>query len=279
MNQQAVRISAAGRRTKSDSDNHLIRSTPSDRRVKSYVQRVETMGMVTCPSCGLVLQTLDLPCPACSTTAGTARADAATLHEYSEAFTTHHWFRPEPGRFADELSAWLATQPGVVNVAPTLHFDSHGTVKGATLTCLASSRPVPFSLRIFFLPLLEGTLGWKRRELGKVLTDWNDAYPDYERVAHMTRTRMGQDTECWLVARGPAVQLSTRSEPHRSLGLAIWGRRFTAFSIFCMLVGVLMVVLTLTGTAHVLGGLVLAVAIFATPVLTRRVLPRANSNQ
>lgn len=242
-------------------------------RVKSGARPVETSLMVTCPTCGLVLQTLDLPCPACSTNT-TTDFDAATLHEYSEAFRTRHWFRPDPGHFADELSAWLATQSGVVGVTPTLHFDAHGTVKGATLTCLASSRPVPYSHRIFYLPLLDGALGWKRLELAAVLTEWSDSHPDYERVAHMTRTRMGQATECWLVARGPAVQFSSPSEPQRTLGLAVWGRRISVLSIFCALVGLLMVVLTVTGTAHLLGGLVLATAAFATPVIAGRLWQR-----
>ncbi len=103
----------------------------------------------------------------------------------------------------------------------------------------------------------------------------SETHPDYERVKHFVRTRMGQATDCWLVARGPAMQLSTPSERTHGLGLAVWGRRVSVLTIFCVLAGLLMVLLTVTGTAHLLGGLALTAAMFATPVVARRLLPHA----
>ena len=181
-------------------------STPAA-RVDAHLQHIEVSAeiptVVSCPHCGLVLQTLDLPCPVCSQSSPVDENDW-TLHEYSKTFETRHLFRPKTDAFAAELNAWLAEQPGLVRVAPIIHFDSHGVVRGATLTCTASSRPALESFRLFRLPLRR-FIGRPRKDIGKDLNRWADEHPDLTRVGHQVMKSYGVPVECWVLARGPLL--------------------------------------------------------------------------
>lgn len=159
--------------------------------------------MVVCPQCRLVLQTLDLPCPACSEPSDVAEVDRWTLHEYSKTFRTRHLVRPNTDAFVEQVSRWMAMEPGLVHVAPVVHRDRSGVVRGATLTCLASSRPAVDTFRLFRLPLARGVMGVRHRDLGEVLNLWADEHPDHTRVSHQVLSSAGVPVECWLLAKGP----------------------------------------------------------------------------
>ena len=163
--------------------------------------REETVAEV-CPSCGLILQTLDLPCPACARSGLAVEVDAWTLHEHSKTFHNRRRYVPEPDALIAELNYWLAVQPGLVAVAPILHRNGQGAVKGVTLTCTASSRPAPLVFRLDRMKLATG-LGFKQRDLGPVLNEWHDAHPDSHRVQHFVMTGADGLAECWVLSTGP----------------------------------------------------------------------------
>jgi hypothetical protein len=128
--------------------------------------------------------------------------DGWTLHEYSKTFHNRRRYTPEPDALIAELNYWMATQPGLVGVAPIIHRNGQGLVKGVTLTCTASSRSVPLVFR-FDRIKLAGSLGFKQRDLGPVLNQWNDEHPEFSRVLH--RIIPGPDglAECWVLSAGP----------------------------------------------------------------------------
>ena len=165
-----------------------------------------------CPGCGLVLQTLDLPCPACGPHPFETSGDSWTLHEYSKSFKTRHLYRPMPDQFVSELNRWMANEPGLVAVLPLIHRDRNGVVSGMTLTCKASSGPVEGVFRLHRL-LLAGTLGLRRRELGTVLNEWNDRHPDLDRVGHQVLSSVGVPLECWLLSFGPQLSPYADKDP------------------------------------------------------------------
>jgi hypothetical protein len=150
----------------------------------------------------LVVQTLDLPCPACGPSPMEHPSDSWMLHEFSQTFKTRHLYRPVPDEFVAELNRWLATEPGLVGVTSLIHRDRHGVVSGMTLTCAASSRPADGLFRVHRM-LLAGTLGLRRRDVGTVLNEWSDAHPDLTRVRHQVLSSAGVPLECWLISHGP----------------------------------------------------------------------------
>ena len=204
--------------------------------------------MITCPHCGLVLQTLDLPCPACVDPSPNPDFDPWTLHEFSQSFRTRHLVRPRTDAFVAELNAWLANQPGLVHVAPIIHRDHHGTVSGATLTCVASSRPATETFRFFRLPLLHHPWGVRRKDLGEVLNWWTDEYPDYTRASHQVISSSGVPIECWLLSKGPpAFDGMTAAAPSARVSRPPLGDAWTVFS----LLAVLPILITISGAIGV----------------------------
>ena len=156
----------------------------------------------SCPECGLILQTLDLPCPVCAPIPTDAPPDSWTLHEFSKTFKTRHLYRPVPDQFIVELNHWMTSEPGLCHVTPLIHRDRHGAVSGMTLTCTASSRRVDGVFQVHRM-LLASALGLHRRELGVVLNEWSDAHPDLTRVSHQVLSSAGVPLECWLLSFGP----------------------------------------------------------------------------
>lgn len=167
---------------------------------------------VVCPSCSLILQTLDLPCPVCATSPMSVEADAWTLHEYSKTFHNHRRYVPEPDALIAELNYWMATQPGLVGVAPIIHRNGQGAVKGVTLTCTASSRLAPRIFR-FDRIKLASSLGFKHRDLGPVLNEWHDAHPEFDRVQHFMIAGADGLAECWVLSFGPRSSESLGRDP------------------------------------------------------------------
>ncbi len=161
--------------------------------------------MVSCPDCRLVLQTLDLPCPVCLPTAEPIEADAWLLHEYSKSFSARHGSRTHTDRFVEGLNAWLAVQPGLLQVTPSIDFDHGGVVRGATFTCLASSRPVAHGFRLYRLGTRRKLIGTRPFDVGCGLNAWSDAHPDQTRVWHQVLRCDGTPVECWLLAMGLPV--------------------------------------------------------------------------
>lgn len=218
-----------------------------------------------CPECGLVLQTLDLPCPACGPEFGEPQADCWTLHEYSKTFKTRHLYRPALDGFVSELNAWLESQPGLVSVIPLIHRDRHGVVSGVTLTCKASSRPVDGVFRLHRM-LLAGTLGIRRRELGTVLNEWGDKHPDLVRVGHQVLSSAGVPLECWLLSFG------SRSSPSAADGAQAGGpvrfplafRTLVALLFFMFVLLAIAAVGTATNTKSWVDPFALCIALFST---------------
>ena len=167
---------------------------------------------VLCPECGLILQTLDLPCPACVGQPLHDEVDGWTLHEYSKTFHNRRRYTPDPDALIAELNYWMATQPGLVGVAPLIHRDRQGAVKGVTLTCTASSRPAVLVFR-FHRIKLAGSLGFKRQDLGAALNDWHDKNPTFERVHHIVLTSAGVPMECWVLSAGRRSEVETGNDP------------------------------------------------------------------
>ncbi len=160
--------------------------------------------MVICPSCGLLLQTLDLPCPGCSDPVeGLPPGVASTLHEYSKTFTARHLVRPNVDRTLDEINAWLATQPGLRDAWPTVHRGYGAEVRAVTMTCLASSEPVAETMSLHRIAMARGSVAWGSKDLGLALNEWAEQHPDLLRVRHGVRSHAGIDMECWVVASGP----------------------------------------------------------------------------
>jgi hypothetical protein len=159
--------------------------------------------VLVCPGCGLVLQTLDLPCPACSDESVEVPVDAWTVHEYSQTFRARHLVRPRPSKLVREMNTWLAAQPGVVDATLQLHPGFGGEISAATLTCIASSRPTPEVLSVHRIPLSRGAVAWSSSDLGLALNEWADHHPDLIRVRHGVRAQFGVEIDCWLVASGP----------------------------------------------------------------------------
>lgn len=158
--------------------------------------------MVSCPDCHLVLQSLDLPCPACGPVAEPIAADWWTLHEYSKSFSFRHTIRPNVDAFVQRLNQWLAVQPGLVRVTPSIDFDARGTVRSATFTCLASSRPAAHGFRLYRLVAKPRSLTARPLDVGAALNRWNDRHPDQTRIWHQVLRCYGTPVECWLLAEG-----------------------------------------------------------------------------
>jgi hypothetical protein len=193
-----------------------------------------------------------------------------TLHEFSKTFRTRHLVRPDTDRFVEELNSWMATQPGLVRVAPIIHRDRYGTVRSATLTCYASSAPAVDTFRFFRLPLLIGKTGWKHRDLGEVLNGWADEHPDYKRVWHAVLSSAGVPTECWVLSVGPPpLPVPSKPKSPRFRG-AVLRRRFGAVMLFAVVVALMAVVEEATHTAGALGGLTLLASLLVTGTIMRQ---------
>lgn len=169
--------------------------------------------MVSCPDCHLVLQSLDLPCPACGPAAEPIDVDWWTLHEYSRSFAVRHRFRPDADAFVERLNAWLGAQPGLVHVTPDIDFDGRGVARGATLTCLASSRPAVAGFRLHRLTVRPRSSTVRALDVGAALNRWGDAHPDQTRVWHQVLRCYGTPVECWLLAEGLFVPAFGAQEP------------------------------------------------------------------
>jgi hypothetical protein len=167
---------------------------------------------VACPTCGLVLQTLDLPCPACGQIPLEIDVDSWTLHEYSKTFHNRRRYIPEPDALIAELNYWLATQPGLVGVAPIVHRDRHGAVKGVTLTCTASSKAAQGVFQFHRLQLSR-SLGAPRIDFGSALNQWHDNYPALTRVQHWVFTREDGSIESWVLSFGPPWAVPIGEDP------------------------------------------------------------------
>jgi hypothetical protein len=229
--------------------------------------------VVSCPDCGLVLQTLDLPCPACSAPRLEFDETDWTLHEYSKTFQTRHLVRPKTDAFVAQLNLWLAEQPGLVHVAPIIHFDNHGVARGATLTCTASSRPALETFQFFRLPL-HRFFGRPRKDIGSDLNRWADRHPDLTRVSHQVTKSYGVPVECWVLARGPAVPVPQALVPPQEvkkgdIRVATTGRVVVSILVFLALVATFMVIGAVTGTLVWTGPVTLVGALLGTRALFR----------
>lgn len=218
-----------------------------------------------CPDCGLVLQTLDLPCPVCGPDRQELAAHSWTLHEFSKTFRTRHLIRPVLDHFVSELNRWMANEPGLASVSPLVHRDRHGVVSGVTLTCKASSEPVDGVFRLHRL-LLAGALGLHRRELGVVLNEWNDSHPDLTRVGHQVLSSAGVPLECWLLSFGPRSSSSAEADgtPRSPVRFPLAFRSVVAVLFFLFVLLSVAAVGTATHTESWVDPFALAIAAFST---------------
>lgn len=177
-----------------------------------------------CPECGSLLQSLDLPCSRCSS--GIDQSDAWAAHEFSKTFRTRHLIRPRTDEFVRQLNVWLAHQPGLLHVSFVVHRDRQGTVRGVTLTCVASSLPVLVTFQFHRLVLLRKSVGWSHVDPGEALNTWAENHPDRTRVGHVVLSAAGVPTECWLLSKGslpdatvwaPAEKGAPSSSPNEGL--------------------------------------------------------------
>ena len=227
--------------------------------------------MESCPDCGLVLQTLDLPCPVCGPADGSPLRDAdlLTLHKYAKSFRTRHWFRPQPNRFVAAVNRWLDCQPGLAQVSWSLQRDHHGIASGLTLTCFASSRDPGCAFRFERISLLRGRLGLRSHDVGHVLNRWADVHPDREIVSHVAFSRMHQPTECWLLSKGPRDSTPPVTvEPSARLG--VWLRALFALALCVGIIILVAAAGSFTHTSQWLDGFALWAGIAGAPWMLRR---------
>src|SRR2546429_2129557 len=111
----------------------------------AWLDKVDEDPVPVCPDCGMLLQTLDLPCPRCS---GREQWSEPATHRYSKTF--HYKWRPygyQPERVVEELNGWLETQPGLQQLTMSIHVAPGPVIRGVTLNCTASDEPVRYRAR------------------------------------------------------------------------------------------------------------------------------------
>jgi len=170
--------------------------------------------MFVCPECGSVLQTMDLPCPECAVGADIEEDASASLHEYSRTFRTRTAVRYRPAALAKDVSAWLATQDGLLGVSLIFHRDVQGLTCGATATCQASLHLTGAKFQVVHVPLAAGLLGKRRISPGDALNAWADGLPSAWRLNHWVFARAGVPTELWILYADGASSNQSIEVPH-----------------------------------------------------------------
>lgn len=242
---------------------HQVEAVRPDR---SYV--------LSCPDCGVLLQTHDLACPICATASGAPPAvDFWTVHEHSKSFRTRHLVRPRTDRFVDEINSWLEWQPGIVDVRPLIHRDWHGVVKGATVTYTSSSVTQDVAFHIFRVPLTWAGSGLLSKSVAEALNDWRDTHPRLTRVNHQVWSPYGRPLECWLTAMGSRTDIL--AVQHASGGPEQGPRLLKTEAVKMLLIAATLVSLlslfaSATGTWPVIGPVAGAAAVWGAVGLRRR---------
>lgn len=174
--------------------------------------------MVRCPECGLPLQSLDLPCPVCL--AAEEAPDAFLAHTYSKTLHNRQALRGRYGGLIQDVNAWLAEQPGLIDAWLTFHRGFGGEVTAITVTCAASGQPTTQALSLHRLPLTQGAVARRSRDLGTALNEWGHEHPDLAPVRQTVLQTAGVDLDCWVTASGPYVPaLAPSARDHRPLWL------------------------------------------------------------
>lgn len=229
--------------------------------------------MAACPDCGLILQTLDLPCPVCAQAPDAPVVDGWTLHEFSKSFRAHYLIRPKTDKFLDGLNQWLAREPGLVNVIPRVHRSRRGDLKGATLTCIASAEPQDHCFRIFRIPMLKGHLGVRSRDLGEVLNEWAETHPALKRMNDQVWAPFGVPTECWLTAVGPSEFTAAAASPRvgeRTARRIFWRECALVWTTLIAVLVALGFFASVTHTWAIIGPVALAVSLYVANRLQSR---------
>ncbi len=129
--------------------------------------------MPICPGCSNQLQTLDLPCPFCSSAPDEPEGSGFDVSEVREFAETLHYNRGvisyRPQEFVDQVNRWLLAHPGIVGISALIHRGEEG-VRGVTFTCHAVLDPVPFRIQVARLPLRTKLGGRLYRDPGDALT-------------------------------------------------------------------------------------------------------------
>jgi hypothetical protein len=169
----------------------------------------------SCPICSQRLQTLDLPCPSCSSEPAEPLdigVDASEVREFSE--TLHYnrgVIRYRPQEFVDQVNRWLLAHAGIVGISAVIHRGEEG-VRGITFTSQAVLDPLPFRIQVACLPL-RSKLGRRHyRDPGEALTTWSDANPDAHRLNHWVFAAPAYASEVWILFVVPATTATTLGE-------------------------------------------------------------------
>lgn len=160
-----------------------------------------------CSICGHQLQTLDLPCPACSAEALGAEVDTSESREFSETIHYRRMLRYRPQEFVDQVNRWLIAHPGIVGVAAGLQRDREG-VRSITFTCQAVLDPVPLRGQVACIPLRSPVGRRLYRDPGEAISAWLDANPTARRLNHWIFANSGNASEVWLLFAVPASELA-----------------------------------------------------------------------
>ncbi len=154
--------------------------------------------MPICPICSYKIQTLDLPCPSCSTESVTTEFDPSAVGEFSETLHYGRILRYRPQEFVDQINLWLLAHPGIVGIGAVLHRDREG-VRSITFTCLATLEPSPMRVQVACLPL---RTAWGSRlyaDPGQALSAWADHNHRARRLNHWIFDASGNASEVWVL--------------------------------------------------------------------------------
>jgi hypothetical protein len=164
-----------------------------------------------CPVCSQQLQTLDLPCPSCSTDSFDVGNQESDVREFSGTLHYARVIRYRPQEFVDQVNRWLLAHPGIVGISAVLHRDREG-VRRITFTCRATLDPIPLRAQIACLSL-RTQLG-KRiyDDPGQALSTWADANPRARRLNHWIFAASGNASEVWVLYVVPASAVEDPGE-------------------------------------------------------------------
>lgn len=166
-----------------------------------------------CPDCGLLVPSLDEPCPNCAS--GIAPEDDEVVpYAYAKTFTLRHTlfgsYRPE--NLVAETNEWLTGERGLLDIPSLIINRSQGIVADLTLSCVGINKPTGRLFQIEKLVLVKGQFRRRGSTLGEGLNSWRDANPNRQLLRFVPHSAAGVVFEVWLLfvevvsATTPAIE-------------------------------------------------------------------------